>query len=301
MNNNQFFHTHQLGVRNRIVWVGTGVKIGCIPRYTALGVYSAEKSRWCRFRLLSTKVEFHNYCVMMEHSTGYIVHNLDVVCGSSGFQWAIELEYLVSRIHTWTHSRYDRISLETDQNQNKNLSIIFPNQMFSYFEYHTTHVIWCKLLVVLPDSMVNHTCKYSSFITILNDFTPTVIEQDDQLILFLGYHQGLPGGALCIFRFLEARILPALKPPTGVNILSTGTFSLFICHFSSFIVHLLQLFLQTIERHPQLILIVRDTELCVLADQPALVLPVYSATSRNKNLFSLPRHIPKTEIPAHRS
>lgn len=46
------------------------------------------------------------------------------------------LENPALHVHTWMYVRYDRINLETAQNQNRNLPISYQNRIFSYIKCH---------------------------------------------------------------------------------------------------------------------------------------------------------------------
>lgn len=73
---------------------------------------------------------------------------------------------LASHIHKCACFHYHKINLGTVRIQTENRPINFSNCFSLHIKCHTTNVSLLKILAVLPESIVAHTCKSNTFIII---------------------------------------------------------------------------------------------------------------------------------------
>lgn len=189
---------------------------------------------------------------MIRHCTGYTPQNLGVACIQSGFSWGITLEFLTLHVHRWEYSSNDPSNLETVQNQIRNLSIIFPNPNPTYINCHSNYVIRYNLLAVPSRSIVNHTCKSDTFITIRSNILQTVIQQDRRQMPYLGCVNALLWNASLSLSFGSACLINFDTAWECLHLQNTHSSIICLFFYSTIIFHQLQPCCQTIQSDQQL-------------------------------------------------
>lgn len=125
---------------------------------------------------------------------------------------------------------YDQIDLETVNNQNKDIPILFPNRISSYIKYHATQVIWCKVFAVLPGRMATYLCMFNTFLGILIVY-PVDIHMAESSADVISWMHSCPTKKCFAFYVLCKGVFNPLDTEWRCcNLTSTRTFPPFGCH-----------------------------------------------------------------------